>query len=340
MPTIFDVAQEAGVGVGTVSRVLNDNPAVSESTRSRVRAVIEDLNYRPSSLARGLSLGTTTTIGALVPTVTRPSSMERLRGVLDELSGAGYDLALYQIESRGQLSARIGDVVQPDRCSAGLLLSLQATAGEIAMMAGAPTPVVSIDGLLDGLPSLHIDNVAGGRMATEHLLALGHRDIAFVGDVDDDLGFNPGVSRLEGYGSALSEAGIPLRSDLVRTGPHDRDTAHDLTRQLFASSRPPTAIVATSDTQAFGVMAAVRAQGMDVPSDVSVIGFDDLEMAGHVGLTTVRQPLYESGVLGAQMLIERLEGSREDVDVVELPLAVMERDTTSHARLGHRETHA
>ena len=141
--------------------------------------------------------------------------------------------------------------------------------------------------------------------ATEHLLGFGHRDIAFVGDTDDDLGFNPGVDRFEGYRAALRYSGIPLRSELVKTGPHSREAAHDLTRQLFGTLAPPTAIVATSDTQAFGVMAAVRALGKQVPSDVSVVGFDDLDMAEHLGLTTVRQPLYESGVLGARMLLDR-----------------------------------
>ncbi|MDF1596804.1 MAG: LacI family DNA-binding transcriptional regulator [Acidimicrobiia bacterium] len=329
MPTIFDVAQAAGVGVGTVSRVLNDSPAVSDATRSKVQAVISDLDYRPSSLARGLSLGTTNIIGAVVPKVTRPSSMERLRGVLDELGGSGYDLALYQVDGEEQRSSRIRDIVRPDRCSAGLLISLRAAPDEILVMTQAKRPVVTIDGHIEGLPGCHIDNVAGGRMATEHLLRLGHRVIAFVGDIEDDLGFNPGAARFEGYQEALRGLGIARRDDLIKTGPHSRESADELTRGLFGASDPPTGIVATSDTQAFGVMAAVRSQGLEVPTDVSVVGFDDLELAGHLGLTTVRQPLYESGVLGARMLLQQLDGHRDGLDVVELPLEVVVRETTA-----------
>jgi DNA-binding LacI/PurR family transcriptional regulator len=329
VPTIFDVAQAAGVGVGTVSRVLNDSPAVSDATRSRVLAVISDLDYRPSSLARGLSLGTSNIIGAVVPTVTRPSSMERLHGVLDELGGSGYDLALYQVEGEEQRSSRIRDIVRPDRCSAGLLISLRATPDEIFVMMRANRPVVAIDGHIEGLPGCHIDNFAGGRMATEHLLGLGHRVIAFVGDVEDDLGFNPGAARFGGYQAALRGAGVPLRDDLIKTGPHGRESADELTRHLFDLAVPPTGIVATSDTQAFRVMAAVRLRGLEVPTDVSVVGFDDLELARHLGLTTVRQPLYESGVMGARMLLQQLDGHRDGLDVVELPLEIVVRDTTA-----------
>ena len=329
MPTILDVAEAAGVGVGTVSRVLNNSPAVSDATRSKVRAVISRLEYRPSSLARGLSLGTTNVIGALVPTVTRPSSMERLRGVLDTLRETRYDLALFQIGDEDERHSRILDVIQPDRCAAGLLISLRPSADDSESLASARAPVVSVDGRVEGLAGCFIDNVQGGRLATKHMLDLGHRYIAFVGDTSDDLGFNPGGDRLAGYRSALAEAGVTFRQDYVRTGPHDRDAAHILARELFALDRPPTAIIATSDEQAFGVIAAVRSRGGEVPRDVSVIGFDDLQMAEHLGLTTVRQPLYESGAIGARLLLERLDGEAAALDAIEMPLEVVIRETTS-----------
>lgn len=331
MPTILDVARQAGVGVGTVSRVLNDSPAVSDATRSRVRAVIEDLGYRPSSLARGLSRGTSTAIGALVPNVTQPSSMERLRGVLDTLAGTPYDLTLFQVDRAEDRERRLQDVSRPDRCAGGLLVSLRPSAEEIERISGDEALLVTVDGRIDGVPGCYIDNQTGGRIATEHLLERGHRRIAFVGDIaDDPLGFGPGRDRLAGYRAALHEARLDYCGEYVKAAPHDRTNAIALAHELFTLEDPPTAIVTTSDIQALGVIAGVRARGARVPEDVSVIGFDDLEMASHFGLTTVRQPLYESGALGARMLLALLEGlqGEEVVEQRRLALEIVIRETT------------
>ncbi len=329
MSTIVDVARKAGVGVGTVSRVLNDSPAVSAGTRARVLSVIDELEYRPNSLARAFSRGVADTIGALVPTVTRPSSMERLRGVLDELRSSDFDLALFQVEGPGPASGRVRDLLRPDRCAGGLMMSLRISPAEAALVASASTPIVIIDGRVEGLPGCYIDNVAGGRLATQHLLDLGHRHIAFVGDVEDEIGFNPGARRYEGYRAALLAAGLPVRDDLVKTGPHDRDAARRQTLDLFRLAEVPTAIVATSDSQALGVMTAVQMLGLRVPEDVSVTGFDDLEIAAHMGLTTIRQPLYESGVIGARMLLDLLGGDEGPTTAAELPLELIVRASTA-----------
>ena len=146
-------------------------------------------------------------------------------------------------------------------------------------------------------------------MAACHLLEAGHRDVAFVGDVEDSpFAFSSSQRRLEGLRRALGEAGVALPASHVRRGPFGRETAVELTRQLLALRRPPTAIFAASDVQAFGVLDAAARAGPRVPGDLSVIGFDDIELAAAIGLTTVRQPLRESGRVGAQLLLQALDG--------------------------------
>jgi DNA-binding LacI/PurR family transcriptional regulator len=178
-----------------------------------------------------------------------------------------------------------------------------------------------------------IDDAAGGRMATEHLIELGHERIAFVGDLNDEgLGFVASRRRLEGYCDALADAGIPVREELHRFGPHGRRVAHRLTRELLSLDDPPTAVFAASDTQALGVLEAAGIEGVGVPEDLSLVGFDDLEVAPYVGLTTVAQPLYESGRRGLERLLDAVDGETggELLEQLELELAV--RRTTAPPR--------
>jgi DNA-binding LacI/PurR family transcriptional regulator len=178
-----------------------------------------------------------------------------------------------------------------------------------------------------------IDDVVGGAMAARHLLEAGHRRIAFVGDVEDSpFAFASSQRRLEGFGRVLAEAGVALPASYVRRGPFSREAAVLLTRQLLALSRPPTAIFAASDVQAFGVLDAAARAGLAVPGDLSVVGFDDNELAAANGLTTVRQPLRESGRLGAQILLRALAGEEASPPAPppELPaLEVVARRTVS-----------
>jgi LacI family transcriptional regulator len=188
------------------------------------------------------------------------------------------------------------------------------------------------------VPCVVTDDVEGGRIATRHLVALGHRDIAFIGDESDNgFGFTSSARREQGYEEVLRSAGVRLRRSFVRHGPHERDTAIRLTTQLLKLRTPPTAIFAASDVQATGVLEAARAHGLRVPEDLSVIGFDDIELSAYVGLTTVRQPLFDSGYLGARHLLDALEGRTHMVAAEHhLPLELIVRSTTTHPRSGAR----
>jgi DNA-binding LacI/PurR family transcriptional regulator len=170
-----------------------------------------------------------------------------------------------------------------------------------------------------------IDDVAGGRLAAEHLLELGHDRIAFVGDDENGAwGFTSSARRRAGAASAVAEAGGRL---IVRRGPHGRSHARSLAARLLALDDPPTAIFAGSDLQAVGVLEAAQAAGVGVPDELSVIGFDDVELARYVGLTTVAQPLESSGAQGARLLIEAMRGAPRRT--CELDLRIVRRATTA-----------
>ena len=333
MVTIADVAAHAGVGAGTVSRVLNDRPKVSPETRARVLAAIELLDYRPSPLARGLSLGRSQTFGVVVPFFTHASAVERLRGVADALRDSRYDLVLFNVESPVHRDEHVAALTGRDRADGLLVMSIPLPPEHLDRLRSAKVPVVLVDAVGEGVPAVVTDDVEGGRIATRHLVDLGHRDIAFMGDSsDNDFGFTSSTKRQLGYQQVLREAGIRARRGYIRHGPHERETGRRLTEQLLAHRVPPTAIFAASDALAVGVLEAARAARVDVPRDLSVVGFDDIEISAYAGLTTVRQPLFESGRLGALLLLAALEGERLPGEEHHLPLDLVERSTTAAPR--------
>jgi len=326
-PRIRDVAERAGVGVGTVSRVLNDAPGVAAATRQRVRAVMDELGYRPSSTARNLSLGRTLTLGVVAPFFTSPSVVERLRGIDDVIGESDYDLTLFNIETLEQRRAAMRRFARRTRVDGVIVISLPMSVGEVRALERDRLPAVCVDVANSPLPYVAIDDVEGGEIATRHLLAAGHTRVAFVGDVKDvAFGFASSERRLEGFRRALGDAEVALPASYVKRGPFGRESAGRLARQLLALRRRPTAVFAASDVQAFGVLDAAARAGLAVPEDLSVIGFDDIELAAAIGLTTVRQPLRESGQIGARMLLGAIDGRRLQPDG--LPeLAVVGRRT-------------
>ena len=340
MVTITDVAAQAGVGAGTVSRVLNHSPKVSGRTRAKVLAAIELLDYQPNPVARALSRGRCETIGVVVPFFTHASAVVRLRGVVDALQGNDYDLVLFNVEAPAHRDAHFAMLSRRGRIDGLLVISMPLAAEHVARLARNKLPVVLVDARVPGVTSVVIDDVAGGLLAARHLVRLGHERIAFIGDFPDSaLGFTSSADREEGYRRALDESGLPIVDELVRHGPHVRSVARGLADELLSATPPPTAIFAASDVQALGVIDAARARGMRVPDDVSVVGFDDIELAAYAGLTTVRQPLFASGRQGAELLLEALASDQPlHPTEVELPLELIERATTCPPLLRRRRS--
>jgi LacI family transcriptional regulator len=330
--TIAKVAQHAGVGVGTVSRVLNGSAAVSDGTRRRVLDSIAALDYRPNPVARALSTGRTMAVGVVAPFFTQPSVVERLRGASRTLSGAGYEIVLFDVERVEHARERLAARALGGRMDGVLCVSLAPEEAEAAQLEAARVPVVIIDRAHPCLPCITIDDVEGGRMAARHLLELGHRRIAFVGDVEENrFGFDSSARRREGFEEELAEAGLPLEPGRRMLRPHGRAPARDAAAELLAADSPPTAVFASSDVQAIGVLEAAQAAGVPVPEELSVIGFDNVEAAGYTGLTTIAQPLEESGALGAELLLRALAG--ETIAGRRMTLETIDRGSTGPRRV-------
>jgi DNA-binding LacI/PurR family transcriptional regulator len=336
--TLRDVASYAGVSKATASRVLNGSLQVGPDTRQRVLAAMEALDYTPSSAARRLSFGRTLTISVVTSFLTRPQAAERLRGVDAVLSDSEFDLVIYNVETVEKREQYLRGLALAQRTDGLLIISLPPREADVRRLASAAIPVVVIDAhapVVEGLPHVIGDDIAGGEAATRHLLELGHRRIAYVGDeLDNPFGFTSSRHRFQGYDQACAAAGLETQPGLVALGAHSRYEARELAAALLCRTERPTAIFAASDTQALGVLAAAREAGLHVPEDLSVIGYDDIEAAEYMGLSTVRQHLFESGRIGAEMLLAEVRARSDTPPSRLLPPEVVVRGTTAPPKEG------
>lgn len=332
-PTIYDVARTAGVGVGTVSRVLNNSTRVSPETQQKVLSAIRKLGFRRSKAARQLSTGMQhRNIGAIMPYVTPPSFVERLRGMQTALSHQDnhFNLILYTVSEPNRQHEQLLSIIDQSTVDGLLITTLNVSTADRDLLTQAGIPFVLLSDICNGETNcISPDNIHGGALATQHLLQLGHRRIAYVGDTfPNNYGIPTSELRYKGYLSALSEYGIPFNADYVALGMHGEEAAHKLTQQLLTLPEPPTAIFAMSDIQAVGCILAIREAGLRVPQDISVIGFDDVQLSRYVGLTTVSQHLEQSGNFGMQTLLDMLITPDHVVPRQLPPLELVVRGTT------------
>ena len=328
--TIRDVAEQAGVSVATVSKVLNQRYGVAAATSARVRAVIEELGYEASLVAQSLRNHRTNVIGVLVADL-EPFSTELLKGAADAIRGSGFELVVYSAGGRTgdqegwerrYLSRLSGTLVD------GAILVTPAVAH-----AGLPgTPVVAVDPHTgdSGVPTIASDNLHGARLATEHLLELGHRRIGFISGRPD---LESARLRRQGYELALTEAGLPIDPTLVADGGFEEDTSREAARHLLTGATPPSAIFAANDLSALGVLAAADELGFHVPADLSIVGFDNIPetVMSEPPLTTVDQSIQVMGRRAVEMLLALLGGA-EVAQRVTLPTRLVQRRSTTTPR--------
>lgn len=332
-PTIYDVARMAGVGVGTVSRVLNNSTRVSPATQEKVLRAIRTLGFRRSKAARQLSTGIQhRNVGAMMPFITHPSFVERLRGIQLALHDQhnDFNLILYSVSEPDRCHEQLLAIVEQGAVDGLLIAALNISDEQRDLLIEAGIPFVMLSDVCTGeINCISPDNVRGGYMATQHLLERGHRSIAYVGDDFANVyGFPTSELRYKGYITALAEYDAPYRSEYICLGMHGEEPARQLTAQLLTLPEPPTAIFAMSDIQAVGCIGAIRAAGLRVPEDISVIGFDDVQLSRYIGLTTVRQHLEQSGYIGMQLLLDMLIVPENVVPHQLPPLELVVRHTT------------
>jgi DNA-binding LacI/PurR family transcriptional regulator len=331
--TIRDVALRAGVGIGTVSRVLNNSPLVTSETRQRVLDAIAELGFRPNSVARQLPRKTRIqNIGVITqPFIHYLAFAERMRGVQIGLSEIEqkYELVLYSVSSLLHYEEQLTYIVQNGLVDGLIIIDLDLTNDQKQMLIDAHLPFVGINNFQGyDWPCIGADNVIGGQIAARYLVELGHRRIAYLGDeFDDPFHFKTSQQRLEGLKSILEQHDIPLPDTYICLGRHDDEVTRSMTRKLLQLSNPPTAIFAMSDIQALACLDTARDLGIRVPEDLSIIGFDDLQISYYTGLTTVRQHFELCGKLAVEMLLGLIHRCNPHPPTLP-PLEVIVRKTT------------
>jgi LacI family transcriptional regulator len=325
--TIQDVARAAGVSVSTISRVLNNKDDVAPETTEKVRRVMQELNYTASLAAKSMRSRISKVIGLILPEVTEPFDLEIIRGVGAALRDSGYDLMIYT-SGNPPLSRRASwELEQLALLKGGL------TDGCIVVTPSAPTfpdteRIVVIDPIGDGasVPSVIARNRVGALYVMEYLAGLGHRRIGFIGGRRETLSAE---RRLIGYRDGLELAGITFDPHLVQGGDYTREGGQAAARHLLARPDRPTAIFATNDQSAFGVMDVAAELGLRIPHDLSLVGFDNIPEATQVTpkLTTVDQSVQEMGKLATQLLLGILRGKVPEEKLVKVPTRLVIRDS-------------
>jgi LacI family transcriptional regulator len=328
--TIKDVAREAGVSYSTVSRVANNKSYVNPQTRRRVLAVMDKLGYQVNLAARSLAGGRSNVIGLLVHGTISQYTGEIIRGIDDVLVPAHYEMMLY--------TSHLGKTKEVDYVNmmvrglaAGLLLLLPLEPDQyLESLRRQKFPYVLIDRKGDNNkdPSVTAANREGVYKAIRYLIELGHRRIGFI---TGTLEIAVAVERLGAYKQALADYRIPFDTQLVQEGDFLQPSGFTCGNVLLGLPNPPTAIFASSDMMALGVMDAARARGLRIPEELSLIGFDDIPMAAaaHPGLTTVRQPLEEIGRLATEILLRTIENPEDPPEVIVVPTELIIRGTTA-----------
>jgi LacI family repressor for deo operon, udp, cdd, tsx, nupC, and nupG len=331
---IKDIAASVGVSPATVSRALSDTGLVAEPTLTRIREAARQMNYRPNVSARNLRTQKSMAVLMVVRDVGNPFYLEILKGVEVTARQAGYSVLMGNTENNPEREIEYFNMLRDGHADGMILMTGSLPAGGGFLEHARDLPVVValevIEGL--GLPHVVIDNVSASRRAVEHLIGLGHRRIAHIaGPVPEIMS----VRRAQGYREAMLAAGLPLRPGYEQVGDYLLRSGERLCRALFDRTDPPTAIFCANDEMAFGAIHELRRMGLDVPRDVSVVGFDDLFLseAFYPPLTTVNQPRAEIGRQAMELLL-RVFGGEDEAATIEMPTELRVRGSTGPVPAG------
>jgi DNA-binding LacI/PurR family transcriptional regulator len=308
--TIKDIARRARVSHSTVSRALRDDHAIPGRTAERIKRMAARMGYVPSAAARSLKTSHSRALGVVVTNIADPFLAEVVRGVEDAIRQAGYSLFLAASYHDSQREKLVLRALAEHRVDGAIICSSQVSAQHLADLENFGVPIVLVNNQVAGefAHSISHDDVAGGRAVTRHLLALGHRRIAYLGNVTGGL---TNLDRCAGYQAALAEAGVPAQDDWVLSGRGGRPEDGLAGAEAFLQLNPrPTALVCFNDMLALGVLRRLKQAGLRIPLDVSVTGFDDVFVAEYADppLTTFGQPKYQLGRDAAEMMLALLSG--------------------------------
>ncbi|MCG0276298.1 MAG: LacI family transcriptional regulator [Thermosediminibacteraceae bacterium] len=332
MATIYDVAKRAKVSIATVSRVLNNSPLVSEKTRERVKKAIEELNYSPNVIASALTKKSTLTLGLLIPDIANPFFAELARGVEDASADFGFNIIICNTDYRSDKEAEYIRLLKQKSIDGFIISTAYYNDENVINLIKSNTPVVILGRDIDGedmvVDVVVSDNVNGGYIATKHLIDLGHKNIACL------LGppqVKVNLDREKGYLKAMEEAGLKVRPELIVFGDFKVEFGFKKAIELLSLEHRPTAFFAANDLTAIGVIKAARFMGLEVPRDISVVGYDNTMLAEIVDppLTTVNQQMRKMGYMATEFLIKRIKGESSGGQRIVLDVDLVVRRSTS-----------
>ncbi|MGE5313222.1 MAG: LacI family DNA-binding transcriptional regulator [Acidobacteriota bacterium] len=310
--TIYDIAREAHVGIGTVSRVFNNRPNVSDDTRSKILAVAERMRYQPHASAQALARKHAYTLSVIIPFFTNYFSIEVLKGMQDTLAETGYDILLHGVNNTQQIGDFIRRGMKKGRVDGMLFVSMTLPDKYTKLISEQKIPIVLVDTYRPEFDSIQVKNYEGAFSAAQHLVRLGHQRI---GMINANMRSTPAQERYRGFRDALQQSGLAIPDEYVVSSTCEKQDGFNKNAGYLAmkellektQDRLPTAVFVSSDVQAIGVLSAMEERGLSAPRDIAIVGYDDIELARHFHLTTMHQPMYEMGELAIRRIMHRIQ---------------------------------
>jgi len=334
--SIKDIARVAKVSHSTVSRALRNSSLVNRETAERIRRIAHEMGYRPSAVARSLVTKKTKTIGVVVTTIADPFIAEVISGVEEVANDHGYSVFLANSNADPDREVRVVHSFHERRVDGILVTASRVGALYIPLLVQMKVPIVLINNQHPGefVHSVMIENVTAGREATQHLIQLGHHRIAYIGD---QFGFQSDTDRFAGYRQALEMADLPFLPELIAHGDGKAGGGMQAMEKLLALPQPPTAVFCYNDMSALGALRVIRAHGLGVPDDISLVGFDDLFIASYTypPLTTIRQPMRQMGQTAMKIMLKLFSDLNSNPSIkVQGELIVRESTAPPKGRMG------
>ncbi|MCR5126383.1 MAG: LacI family transcriptional regulator [Treponema sp.] len=328
-PTIYDVAKMTGVSPATVSRVLNEPEKVAQDKRQKVFDAINELGFVPKAAAVVAARKMYKKICVVAPFFSQSSFMERLRGVEEVLNDKHFEIVIYSIQTEEDLNDYIRMITTSNMTDGMILFSLVPNEKSQELLRNAAFPVCFVESSIDGFDNVVINNESGGRLAAEYFYSKGCRNPAFIGEKSNKVYTVPATDdRFRGFKKFFSEKGIGIPEKNVWIGEFSKSNIDKEVRRFLSQDNLPDCVFCSSDLVALSFMSAAKDVGVRVPEDMKVLGFDNIDIAKFVGLSTISQSLDESGRVAAECILSRLKKSGNSTFSILVPINVIERKTT------------
>ena len=328
--TIEEVAKRAGVSTATVSRALRGLASVTPETKFRVEQAARELDYVISPSASRLASGKTSTIGVIAPFLDRWYFANLISGIERVSRSAGFDMLVYSLDRLDERERIFHQKLVRERVDALLVCALPPSQDEIEFLQHVKIPVALIGAEVEGCASVKIDDVGGAKAATGHLINMGHRRIGLIAESPlQPMSFSAPRDRRAGFLAAHHEAGLEFDSALEAFGSFTIESGERAMDELLAKPHPPTAVFCESDEMAFGAISAIQRHGLRTPQDISIVGFDDHDLAKYLNLTTVSQPVQVMGETATWVILDQVKNARTEPKAVVMPTQLIVRGTTA-----------